>query len=269
MFTEDELNWIRQVLNSDFHSDSKLTEDELNWLKMVKGKDYEYNPAALPAHYVRLRKAQFERNENKENVKKELDALREKLKKFTPQELLDIKNKDIRENSGIGEFAGIYIIHNLLKDMYYVGKSKSLYGRAYKHFLQVSTGNPEIYYDYTLGDRFSISLIPLESTSFTSLNELEDNAIRAYDSYPSGYNRMPGNIMDKPNFNNEDYQKAADLILNKIKETESFLGLTNDEKRRHYTNSLLSKFELPKNIHFIKGFVKVIKEHQKAKKIKK
>ena len=40
MLTEDELNWIRQVLSTD-DSDSKLTEDELNWLKQVLGDDYE------------------------------------------------------------------------------------------------------------------------------------------------------------------------------------------------------------------------------------
>jgi hypothetical protein len=270
MITEDELNWIRQVLSSDFHSDSKLTEVELNWLKLVKGEGYEYDPTTLPAHYVRLKKAQFERNTNKEIVRKKLDVLREKIKKFTPQELLELKNKNVRESRGIEDFAGIYIIHNRVLDMYYVGQSDSVFDRLYKHFLQEPTGNPEIYKDYSLGDTFGISLIPLENTSFSSLNELEDNAIRAYNSFPKGYNRMPGNIMDKPFFNNDDYQKVADLILNKIKGTESFFSLSNERKRRHYTNSLLSELKLPYNLHFINGFVKVIKEYQKAnKKIKK
>lgn len=223
MITEDELNWISQVLSSDFHSDSKLTEDELIWLKMVIGEGYEYDPTTLPAHYVRLKKALFERNTNKEIVRKDLDVLRGKLKKFTPQELLEFKNKNVRESRGIEDFAGIYIIHNRVNDMYYVGQSHSVFDRAYKHFLQEPTGNPKINNDYSLGDTFSISLIPLEKTSFSSLNELEDNAIRAYDSFQKGYNRMPGNIMDKPIFNNDDYQKVADLLLNKIKETDFFL----------------------------------------------
>ncbi len=270
MITEYELNWISQVLSRDFHSDSKLTEDELNWLKLVIGEDYEYDPTTLPAHYVRLKKAQFERNTNKKIVRKELDVLRDKMKKFTPQELLDFKNKNVRDRSAIEKFAGIYIIHNRVNNMYYVGQSDNVFDRAYNHFVQSPTGNPEIYNDYSLGDTFSISLIPLENTSFSSLNELEDNAIGAYDSFPKGYNRMPGNIMDKPFFNNDDYQKVADLLLNKIKGTESFFSLSNERKRRQYTYSLLSELKLPYNLHFIKGFVKVIKEYQKAnKKIKK
>ncbi|WP_147535635.1 GIY-YIG nuclease family protein [Bacillus marasmi] len=270
MLTEDELNWIRKVLSSDFHSDSKLTEDELNWLKMVIGEDYEYDPTTLPAHYVRLKKAQFERNASKDIVRKNLDVLRDKIKKFTPHELFELKNKYVRESRGIENFAGIYIIHNRVNDKYYVGKSDNVFDRAYKHFLQEPTGNPEIYNDYSCGETFSISLIPLENTSFTSLNELEDNAIRAYDSFAKGYNRMPGNIMDKPFFNNYDYPKVADLILNEIKGTDSFFSLTNDRKRRHYTKSLVSELKLPYNIHFINGFVKVMKEYQKAnKKIKK
>lgn len=270
MITEDELNWIRQVLSSDFHSDAELTEDELNWLKMVKGNDYKYNPVTLPAHYVRLKKARFERNANKEIVRQDLDFLREKIKKFTPQELLELNNKNTRENRGIKDFPGIYIIHNLINDMYYVGQSNSVFDRVYKHFLQEPSGNPDIYNDYSLGDKFSISLIPLENTSFSSLNELEDNAIRAYDSFPNGYNRMPGNIMDQPFFNNSDYQKVADLLLNKIKGTESFFSISNDRKRRDCIKSLLSELKLPYNLHFIQGFVKVIKEYQRLnKKIKK
>ncbi|WP_246861338.1 excinuclease ABC subunit C [Bacillus sp. REN3] len=266
MITEDELNWIRKVLSSDHHSDSKLSDDEIRWLKQIKGEDYEYDPLTLPAHYVRIKKNQFERNANKEIVRKDLDVLRQKIRKFTPQELLDLKNKKTRENMGIEDFAGIYIIHNLVHDMYYVGQSDSVFDRAYKHFLQEPAGNPEIYNDYSLGDTFSISLIPLENASFSSLNELEDNAIRAYDSFSKGYNRMPGNLMDKPFFNNGDYQKVADLILNNIKGTESFLRLSNDRKRRHYTNNLLSELKLPYNPHFISGFVKVIKGYQKVNK---
>ena len=132
--TEDELNWIRQVFSGD-DSDSKHTEGELNWLKQVLGDDYDYDPLKLPPHYVRLKKNQFERNANKESVRKELDAIRKKMKKFTPQELIKHGNKKERESRGIGNFTGIYIIHNRVKDIYYIGQSKGVFVRAYEHFV--------------------------------------------------------------------------------------------------------------------------------------
>lgn len=267
MLTEDELKWIKQVLNGDFDSDSNITEEELNWLKQVIGEDYDYDPHTLPLHYVRLKKAQYERNQNKGNVRKELDKLRKKLRKYTPEELLELKSKIERESRGIHNFSGIYIIHNCQLDIYYVGQAEKVFDRVYIHFIKDPTGNPEIYNDYSLGDKFNISLIPLENTSFSSLNELEDNAIRAYNSLaPAGYNRMPGNIKDKAFFNNDNYQKVADLLLDKIKGTEVFLTLTNSRKRIRYIRSLLSELGLPHNAHFILNFAKMIQEYQKANK---
>lgn len=264
MLTEDELNWIRQVLSTD-DSESKLTEDEVKWLKQVLGDDYEYDPLKLPPHYIRLKKTNFERNENKEIVRKELDEIREELMKFTPKELLELRNKNVRESQGIYNFSGIYIIHNRENDIYYVGQAERVFDRTYMHFV-IDKGNPDIYDDYRLGDEFSISLIPLEKTSFSSQNELEDNAIRAYESFPNGYNRMPGNVMDKHIFKSDDYQKVADFLVNKIKGTELFLRLSNRRKRILYTNNLLLEHGLSLNANFINGFADVIKEYQKANK---
>jgi len=263
MLTEDELNWIRQVLSADDYS--KLTEDELNWLKRVLGDDYKYDPFQLPPHYVRLKKADFERNENKEIVRKELDEIRKKLMKFSPKQLLELRIKNERERRGIYNFCGIYIIHNCENNIYYVGQAERVFDRAYMHFV-IDKGNPEIYDDYRLGVEFSISLIPLAKTSFSSLNELEDNAIRAYDSFPNGYNRMPGNLMDKHNFKSDNYQKVADLLLDKIKGTELLLSLSNKRKRIIYTGNLLSELGLPTNANFIMGFADVIREYHKANK---
>jgi hypothetical protein len=55
---------------STLEGDSMMTEDEIRWLKLVLGEDYEYDPLKLPAHYVRLKKAKYERNANKEVVRK-------------------------------------------------------------------------------------------------------------------------------------------------------------------------------------------------------
>ncbi|EJV90134.1 hypothetical protein COF50_28285 [Bacillus toyonensis] len=136
-----------------------------------------------------------------------------------------------------------------------------------RHEMNVLYDLPEIHYDYNLGDKFSISLIPLEHTSFTTLNEFEDNAIRAYDSLlPNGYNRNPGNVMDRPIFENEDFEKAANLILDKIKGTEIFLTLTNNRKRLWYSIDLLSELGVQKNSVFAHNLAELIKHYQKANK---
>ncbi|KRF59808.1 hypothetical protein ASG99_27060 [Bacillus sp. Soil768D1] len=136
--TEDERNWIRQVLSADnYDSHSKLTEDELNWLKQVLGKDYVYDSLNLPLSYVRLKKTRYERMANKGIVRKELDALREKLKKITPQELLELRNKNVRTSRGVEDFAGIYIIHNREKDIFLLENQKEYSAGLMSTLLQI------------------------------------------------------------------------------------------------------------------------------------
>ncbi|WPU78000.1 excinuclease ABC subunit C (plasmid) [Bacillus sp. RA(2023)] len=252
-----------------------LTGDELNWIKQVLN-DYE---PGISASYFYRKNIEIERNKNKGIVRKELDNLRKKMIKYTPLELLELKSKKVRESRDIKNFSGIYIIHNCVKDLYYIGQAVKVFDRAYTHFVknpELQKGRyelnfefnlPEIFHDYNLGEKFSISLIPLENTSFLTLNELEDNAIRAYDSLvPNGYNRNPGNVMDKPIFKNDDFEKAANLILDKIKGTEVFLTLTNNRKRLWYAIDLLSELGLPKNLPFAHDLADLIKAYQKANK---
>lgn len=271
MLTNDELQWVRQVLSSN--STSTITEDELKWLRRIKGDDYVYDPIRLPPHYVRLKKASFERYENRTITRKQLDTLRNELKKYAPQELIHLRNKNIRESKRIEEFAGIYIIFNSVTNSYYVGQAENVFNRAYKHFI-ADNGNPEIYQDYRLGDEFSISLIPLHKTSFSDLNELEGYGIEAYDSFKTGYNNVQGNYMEKPSFKNDDYQKVAELLLNRIKETEEFSTLTNDRKRLDYIKHFfLIQLNLPFNVNlhwsFARNLTKMIKQYQKANKQRK
>ncbi|ONG61247.1 excinuclease ABC subunit C [Bacillus cereus] len=252
-----------------------LTEDELNWIRAVLN-DYE---PGISASYFYRKNVEIERNKNKGIVRKELDSLRKKMIKYTPQELLELKSKKVRESQDINNFSGVYIIHNRVKDLYYIGQAVKVFDRAYTHFiknpelqkgryeLNVEFNLPEIFHDYNLGDKFIISLIPLENTAFSTLNELEDNAIRAYDSLvPNGYNRNPGNVMDKPIFENDDFEKAANLMLDKIKGTEIFPTLTNNRKRLWYAIDLLSDLGLPKNLPFAHDLADLIKVYQKANK---
>lgn len=237
-----------------------VTEDERKWMRQVLN-DYDQSKIEISPSYFYEKKTKVQRNAIKETVRKELDKQINKLPKFTPQKLLILKDKN--EKVSLNNFSGIYIIHNCVKDIYYVGQAKRVFDRAYNHFV-MNRGNPEIYKDYSSSDEFWICLIPLEHTSFSSLNELEDNAIRAFDSFENGYNRMPGNILDKPIFRSDDYQQAAKIILDKIKETEIFSTLSNQKKRIKYTRTLFSELVLPNNISFLLDFAKSIKAYQKV-----
>lgn len=238
MFTEDELNWLRNVLSDS----SRISPSYFYREKMIK-----------------------ERNKNQPSVREELDKLITQREKFTPQQLIGLRTVSQRKAQRVNNFSGIYIIHNKSKSIYYVGKAEKVFNRAYNHFIKDS-GNMDIYTDFILGDEFQISLIPLDETSSSTLNELEGNAIVAYNSFRNGYNKVEGNILDRPVFYNEDHEEAAHLILNKIKELKEFAGLTNDRKRLIYIKSLMTEYKLPNNIGFQVNLRKLIKNHKPSKK---
>lgn len=87
--------------------------------------------------------------------------------------------------------AGIYILHNKTKDMYYVGQGDYVISRAFKHFS--GAGQGDVYADYKFGDRFTIKIIYLRGSGFFRLNSLEKTAIEILDAYDYGYNKTHGN----------------------------------------------------------------------------
>ncbi|WP_282137370.1 GIY-YIG nuclease family protein [Rossellomorea aquimaris] len=242
-----------------------LTENELNWISRVLKQNEPSCKLEIKPSYFYQKEIDRQLSENKENVRKKLDQLRVKLEGFTPEALIELRNNNIREQKRYKNFPGIYIIYNCNEDIYYIGKAEKIFDRSFAHFIK-GKGSSDIYRDYYLGDKFRIHLIPIEKTSFLTLNELERNAISAYDSYQNGYNKTPGNILDKALFKNEDYEKVADLILDKIKETEWFLRLTNNRKRINYTRRFLSEHKLPEDTHFYLTFPKMIMLHQLARR---
>lgn len=108
-----------------------LTKDELKWIRQVLS-DYDPSKIEISPSYFYKKKTEYVRNANKGNVRKELDDLRDKLMKVTPQELLELRSKTERERRGIDDFSGIYIIHNGVRDMYYIGQSSKVINRAYQ-----------------------------------------------------------------------------------------------------------------------------------------
>lgn len=130
------------------------------------------------------------------SIKEKINKLADNTLEVTPQEFFKIRNSS---NGGRGkkhistqyDFAGIYILFNHTKNMYYVGQGKKVFQRVNNHF--TGHGNGDVYADYKYGDNFTIKMIALENSGFSTLNELERNAIMTYGAYSRGYNKTRGN----------------------------------------------------------------------------
>ncbi len=115
-----------------------------------------------------------------------LDALMRRDGGVTPEEFLKRRLYD-----DAGDFTGIYVLHNETNGKYYVGQSVHVLQRVHQHF--AGRGNGDVYADWKNGDSFTIQTTRLVDTDYDNLNNLERDAIEAYDAYGSGYNRTSGN----------------------------------------------------------------------------
>ena len=103
---------------------------------------------------------------------------------ITPMDLFKLRTE-------ISDFTGIYIIHNVSSERYYVGQSKREVNRVNQHF--TGHGNGDIYADYKYGDIFTLKMLSLNNSGYESLDELERDTIEYYDAFALGYNRTRGN----------------------------------------------------------------------------
>jgi hypothetical protein len=126
----------------------------------------------------------------------QIKALANNTLEITPNEFFKIRNfsfggRGHKHFSTQYRFPGVYILLNKTKNMYYVGQGKSIFDRVNNHFM--GKGNGDIYADYKYGDDFTIKMIALQNSGFTTLNELEKSMIAHYDAYKTGYNKTRGN----------------------------------------------------------------------------
>lgn len=129
-------------------------------------------------------------------ISKQIDDLANNVSEMTPEEFMKMRNASFggrgRPSYALTRnFAGVYILYNESKNMYYVGQGKQVLNRVNAHF--TGKGNGDVYADYKYGDRFSIKMIALENSGFNSLNELERNTIARYKAFSNGYNKTRGN----------------------------------------------------------------------------
>lgn len=133
---------------------------------------------------------------NKKMIDKQIDGLANNTLEMTPEEFMTMRKmsfggKGRKSYALTKNFEGVYILYNKTKNIYYVGQGKQVLNRVNAHF--TGKGNGDVYADYKYGDEFTIKMIELERSGFTTLNELERHTIRHYNAFSKGYNKTRGN----------------------------------------------------------------------------
>lgn len=129
---------------------------------------------------------------NRRELRERFASLTDRNTSICAKDFLELRNGLIASRMLDGsEFTGVYILHNETKEKYYVGQSVRVLSRITQHL--TGHGNGDVYADYKNGDEFTVQTISLISSGYLSLNDLERDAIRAYDAFDNGYNRTRGN----------------------------------------------------------------------------
>ena len=136
------------------------------------------------------------REAKKEKINQQIDDLANNVLEMTPEEFMKMRATSFggrgRPSYALTKnFAGVYILFNQSKNMYYVGQGKQVLNRVNAHF--TGKGNGDVYADYKYGDSFTIKMIALENSGFDTLNELERHTIARYNAFSKGYNKTRGN----------------------------------------------------------------------------
>ena len=137
-----------------------------------------------------------ERSIQEKRIRTKMEGLQNGTLEMFPQEFMTMRKNILagrgrRNYASKYNFPGVYILHNVTKDKYYIGQGRQVLDRVNMHF--TGHGNGDVYADYKYGDIFTIKIIALANSGFSTLNELEKEAISYYDAYRRGYNKTRGN----------------------------------------------------------------------------
>lgn len=115
-----------------------------------------------------------------------METLKSKSSDVTPEEFLS-KRMWFTDKGDKVDFTGVFVLHNLTKDKFFVGHSIHVLERVRQYF--TGQGNRDVYADWKMGDKFIISTLSLVDSGHKDLNELEQEIIEAYDARERGYNK--------------------------------------------------------------------------------
>jgi len=136
------------------------------------------------------------RKKKEAEIRKKIINLANNTSEMTPEEFFEMRSFSFggRGRPQVSQkynFAGVYILFNKSKSMYYIGQGQSVLNRVNNHF--TGKGNGDVYADYKYGDSFVIKMIAFKNSGCSTLNELERQTILTYNSFANGYNKTRGN----------------------------------------------------------------------------
>ena len=139
-------------------------------------------------------KKQFKRRKNKTKFYESSNINESLWKWYSVQEFRRKTKKGYMQY----DFDGVYIIHDLDYDAYYVGQSINVIKRLRGHFNGQSSkgGADDLNEALISGHNMEVALLRFKNSSFRDLNDMEAYFIDYFDSYYNGYNRTRGNYVD-------------------------------------------------------------------------
>lgn len=131
---------------------------------------------------------------------------------------------------------GVYIIHDIDADKYYVGQSVNVIKRVRGHFNgRVSSGGSgDIDVALKMGHNIRVALLEFDSKLYRDLDHMEREYIKKFNSYYNGYNRTRGNgissniVYFKPYRPRKKYRSQQSVNYARL------LGVKRPYKRRKF-----------------------------------
>jgi predicted GIY-YIG superfamily endonuclease len=155
----------------------RTTIEEPVYARPVKAPEEIMQPK--PVEPVYCRPAEYDRTETAEPTNSR--------HVMSPQDFFAMRNQPGARSSPQHNFAGVYVLYNITKNIHYAGQSRNVPGKVSAHLS--GTGNRKLYADYKHGDKFSIKMVALANSGYKSLNDLEKATVSAYSSFPNRYNK--------------------------------------------------------------------------------
>ena len=131
---------------------------------------------------------------------------------------------------------GVYIIHDIDVDKYYVGQSVNVIKRVRGHFNgRVSSGGSgDIDLALKMGHNIRVALLEFDSKLYRDLDHMEREYIKKFNSYYNGYNRTRGNGVSSNIVHFKPYRSRKKYRPQQSVNYARLLGVKRPYKRRKF-----------------------------------
>ncbi len=146
-----------------------------------------------------------------------------------------------KKNSITNDITGVYVLYNIIRDKFYVGKSTRLYERVSLYFLGHTDCAVSIYEDYRNGNEFRVEIFEFDSEKFSTLDEMKDYYVsdcnmrfRDFEYVDSDVSNQKDyseldNIHPKPGMSVQEFFDKKELITADITGIYVLYNITRDK----------------------------------------